>query len=809
MNKTPKADTLFADRYIKGELTNLDYALYYATVKGWAVFPIQPRKKDKFFRYPEYKNPNTGSCYSWRYQATTDPERIKKFWTDHPAANIGIATGAISGGLYVLDFDREHVNTNKETGENVLISDGMERLKAWEAETGSRLQTDTVAVITGGGGMQLYYQADRAKLADSAGTADIFKDNSGCDTRGDGRYVVAPPSVHPSGRTYDFEIGCEPWELATGEADQAFYAYWKGAGSGAGAAAGKSGKRFERQRVVGAARHEYLKSYCGSMIAKNPHISDGELEALLRQQNESVCNPPIGTGADDRPDEFEKTVLPMIANIKRLHWANHFEEDQDRGPELEPSTRTDLGQAKVFAERYGPIARFSKATRWLVFDGIAWRESDLKAQGLAQQLTEEQLEQARDRLRKAREEMDEATESQDEARQKAAALQVKEAERYRNYVIKRQESRSISNCLKEACPALEIDTKDLDKDPFLLNTPEGTIDLRTGTIREHNALDYITKVTAASVSDQGRDLYLDFLDKVTCGDSDLARYLQDIAGMAAVGKVYTENLIIPYGPGGNGKSTLFNLWYKVLGDYAGTLSPDVLTANSRKNTGPELANLRGIRFALAAELEEGRRIDTALLKRICSTDPIHGEKKFKDPFAFIPSHTVVLYTNHLPKVGTVDSGTWRRLIVIPFNANFSGQKGEIKNYCDFLYERAAGAVLGWIVEGAARFIASGGQIEKPRAVVEALATYQAENDWLQNYIRDCCRLGADQVTGAAILYDNYTAYCRRNQEYTRSRADFKAALIKAGIVHKVVKTGRIYCGIGLRPIDFEAIEGAV
>ena len=98
---TVKADGLFAEKYIKGQLTNLDYALYYATVKGWAVFPIQPRKKNKFYNYPEYKNPNTGSCYSWRYQATTDPERIRKFWTDHPAASIGIATGAVSGGGFM------------------------------------------------------------------------------------------------------------------------------------------------------------------------------------------------------------------------------------------------------------------------------------------------------------------------------------------------------------------------------------------------------------------------------------------------------------------------------------------------------------------------------------------------------------------------------------------------------------------------------------------------------------------------------------------------------------------------------------
>ena len=286
----------------------------------------------------------------------------------------------------------------------------------------------------------------------------------------------------------------------------------------------------------------------------------------------------------------------------------------------------------------------------------------------------------------------------------------------------------------------------LDADPFLLNTPDGTIDLKTGRIREHRHDDYITKVTAVGVDDRGADLYREFLEVITCHDKSIELYLQEIAGMAAVGKVFSENLIIPYGGGGNGKSTLFNLWYKVFGDYAAMLSSDVLTMNSRKDKSREMAELRGRRFVLAAELEEGLRLDTAVLKKVCSTDPVHAEKKYKDPFDFNPSHTTVLYTNHLPKVGTVDSGTWRRLIVIPFNAKLSGQKGEIKNYCDYLFERAGGAVLKWIVEGAARYIANGCRITPPEAVIEAISSYRADNDWLNNYMQDaCCKLGPELV----------------------------------------------------------------
>ena len=113
--------------------------------------------------------------------------------------------------------------------------------------------------------------------------------------------------------------------------------------------------------------------------------------------------------------------------------------------------------------------------------------------------------------------------------------------------------------------------------------------------------------------------------------------------------------------------------------------------------------MRGQRLVIAAELEEGTRLNTATVKQMCSTDEVYAEKKYKDPFSFVPSHTLVLYTNHLPKVGAIDAGTWRRLIVVPFNARITGS-GDIKNYAEYLYENAGPAILAWMIEGAKRVI---------------------------------------------------------------------------------------------------------
>ena len=138
------------------------------------------------------------------------------------------------------------------------------------------------------------------------------------------------------------------------------------------------------------------------------------------------------------------------------------------------------------------------------------------------------------------------------------------------------------------------------------------MDLRTGEMKPHNPEDFCTKITSVAPDTKNTELFAAFMDRVTISDKALERYLQEIAGMCAVGHVLRENLIIAYGEGGNGKSTLFNLLAHVLGDYAGALSAETLTANCRKNKSPEFAELRGKRLVIAAELEEGMRLDTSI-----------------------------------------------------------------------------------------------------------------------------------------------------------------------------------------------------
>lgn len=346
---------------------------------------------------------------------------------------------------------------------------------------------------------------------------------------------------------------------------------------------------------------------------------------------------------------------------------------------------------------------------------------------------------------------------------------------------------------------LEIEQKLLDADEFMLNTPSHTYDLRygTGAPHEHTAADYITKQTTVDPTDEGADIWADAISTFFQGDTALMNYVQEIVGLSAIGKVYFEALIIAYGEGRNGKSTFWNTVSRVLGTYSGNMSADTLTVGCKRNVKPELAEAKGKRLLIAAELEEGMRLNTSNVKQLCSTDEIYAEKKYKDPFSYVPSHTLVLYTNHLPRVGAIDQGTWRRLIVIPFNAKITGN-ADIKNFADYLYEKAGGAILKWIMEGAKRVIEKGYHIEQPQVVTDAIERYKDNNDWLAHFLTECCEVGKPYTAKSGEVYTAYRNYCTQVGEYIRSTTDFYTALESAGFERKKTKTGIRILGLQLK-----------
>lgn len=560
-------------------------------------------------------------------------------------------------------------------------------------------------------------------------------------------------------------------------------------------------------QIPEGSRNKTMSHYAGRIIKRLGNTEEAHKQFLKEAEK---CSPPLDdaelAGIWASAVKFGAKVAAQEGYIPPEQYNQDFL--------LMPEDFSDVGQAIVLSREYMDRLRFSPATDYIVFNGSFWEESQPNAQGIAQELTARQLEEAETEIQRCMKEMSEngawAMLAAMGAKKAAAAFseaqrrsfeKYERAETYRKYAIKRRDTKYISAALKEARPMIQIEQRVLDADEFLLNLPSGTCDLRTGAVREHNAQDYITKQTAVDPSGDGMDVWEDALQTFFQGDTDLIRYVQEIVGLAAIGKVYIEALVIAYGEGRNGKSTFWNTIARVLGTYSGNMSADTLTVGCKRNVKPELAEAKGKRMIIAAELEEGMRLNTSNVKQLCSTDEIYAEKKYKAPFSYVPTHTLVLYTNHLPRVGAIDQGTWRRLIVIPFNAKIEG-KADIKNYADFLFKTAGSAVLQWIIEGAKRVISNDYKIVQPKVVRDAIQKYKENNDWLSHFLDDCCEIDPSYEAKSGEVYNTYRSYCNQMGEYARSTTDFYTAIEAADFTRHKTKKGMLIRGFRLKS-EFE------
>ena len=552
-------------------------------------------------------------------------------------------------------------------------------------------------------------------------------------------------------------------------------------------------------------RNATLSHYAGRILKRFGNTDEAHKHFA---EVAACCQPPLEQSELDSIWRSAQRFYGKVAAQEGYIPPEQYNQDL----QLKPSDYSDVGQATVLAREYEGKLRYSPSTDFLVYNGRFWEESKPKAQAVAQELTTRQLEEAETEIKKATDEMmkNGAWELLASMGPKKAAMafsseqarsfqKYENATTYRNYAIKRRDSKYITAALKEAHPMVEIDQRQLDADEFLLNTPSATYDLRIGlpSAHEHTPADFITKQTTVDPSDDGMDIWQDALETFFCGDNELIDYVQEIAGLSAIGKVCVEGLIIAYGEGRNGKSTFWNTLSRVLGTYSGNMSADTLTVGCKRNVKPELAEAKGKRIIIAAELEEGMRLNTSNVKQLCSTDEIYAEKKYKDPFSFVPSHTLVLYTNHLPKVGAIDAGTWRRLIVIPFNAKIEGSS-DIKNYADYLFNKAGGAILKWIMTGAKRVIEKDYHIVKPAVVEAAIQKYKDNNDWLSQFLDECCEVGSGLIAKSGEVYNAYRSYCMQVGDYIRSTTDFYTALECAGFERKRNKSARLILGLQLK-----------
>ena len=441
---------------------------------------------------------------------------------------------------------------------------------------------------------------------------------------------------------------------------------------------------------------------------------------------------------------------------------------------------TDMGNANLMAEIYGDILKYTKEWGWVFFTGQKW-EQDVawRAMLCAQDVVNAMYDSAKKMLDDFNTRVDEGKVDPESSAGKA------ESKVLGAYLKHCQKSRGAARLkamieLNESNLFTPVDI--FDANPWHLNTPAGVVDLKTGEIMPHDPAYYCTSITNVSPDlTTERPKFDAFLKQITVDDTDVEDYLQLQCGNAIVGKVYTENLLIINGVGLNGKSTLLSAVQTVLGDYATSIDPDLLMSSHQSERQVGMARLRGKRFAIAQETEEHQRLRASMLKRLCSTDMMVAKRLYKDPDQFIPTHTLVLSTNHLPKISSTDTGTWRRIAVLPFKAQIDPED-VITDYHNVLINAEGEQILGWLCQGAKKFWENDCNIEQPSAVIEASKDYRESEDWFAMFAEENVDITGDEndVVAHNDLYSRYHSWAKENAEYLRSSNAFSRLLDSMG-----------------------------
>jgi putative DNA primase/helicase len=362
-------------------------------------------------------------------------------------------------------------------------------------------------------------------------------------------------------------------------------------------------------------------------------------------------------------------------------------------------------------------------------------------------------------------------------------------------------------------PGIPVLPDQLDRDPWLFNCPNGTLDLRTGRLREHRRGDLVTKLCPTEYHpDAPCPAWERFLGSIFPGeagrpDDELIGFVQRLFGYCLTGDVSEQVLPIFWGGGSNGKSTLLGTAQAVMGpEYAIRANPTLLM-QGRGEHATELAQLFGMRLVVASETEEGARLKESLVKDLTGGERIRARRMREDFWEFAPTHKVILQTNHKPQVRGTDAGIWRRLRLVPFRARFwkpdevgAGEDVPAEMVADTrLPEKLRSeypGILAWMARGC--FDWQHGGLTLPEKVRTATTDYRQGEDVLAQWLAECCVTGdANYRARSAALYLSYVKWCETNREDAAGRRAFGESMAERGYERKV-SNGTWYLGVALR-----------
>jgi len=429
-----------------------------------------------------------------------------------------------------------------------------------------------------------------------------------------------------------------------------------------------------------------------------------------------------------------------------MGWENIRPKKQGSAPQEVPKIGlpeyglTDLGNAYRFRDQWGSDVRWCDSWgKFLVFDTVRWALDQKRKIELLGVKTVQQI-------------YAEAAQTRDKDTRKALADHAKRSESD----SKRKAMLSSVKCLLPILP------DQFDRDPWLLNVLNGTVDLRTGELRPHNREDFITKLAPVEYDAEAEcPTWWKFLRRIFRDNFSLIEYVQKAIGYCLTGDTREQCLFLFYGLGANGKSTFLEVIQVLLGDYATQTNSETFMV--KRHSSPisnDVADLRGARFVCAVEIELGRRMAEVLIKQMTGGDKLKARFLYSEHFEFKPEFKIFLAANHKPVIRGTDHAIWRRIHLVPFKVQIPNDEQD-KRLVDKLKAELPG-ILNWAIEGCILWQEYG--LKPPEEVQAATQEYREEMDVIGDWLAECCIVAPGAEALAADLYDSYSEWAQNNGE---------------------------------------------
>lgn len=442
---------------------------------------------------------------------------------------------------------------------------------------------------------------------------------------------------------------------------------------------------------------------------------------------------------DERRGEttYGADTVAKAARLVSVHY-NPQRASQSADVPAQNYMRTDLGNAERLADRFGNDLRWwDDRQSYFVWDGRRWLEDR----------TLQVYRWARDTIRSIYRES-EALEDDKRSEMNKWAASSESAGKLSAMV---QLARMIDGI------PIEAGAMDAERNEWLFNVLNGTIDLRTGSMRSHKREDLISKLSAVTYDENATaPLWQAFLERVTGGDRDLIDYLARVVGYCMTGCIRDKALFIAWGTNDTGKSTFLETVRYLMGDYAGNLRPESIMVRRNETVPHDIAKLEGCRFVTVGETEQGQRLASALIKRFSGGDIISARLNYdKREHEFSPTWKLIIGTNHKPVIR--DDTAWNRIRLIPFTVSIPKAEQD-KDLRQKLRKELSG-ILNWAISGCLDW-QKRGDLEEPGAVLTASADYKSEMDPLGTFFEDVCVLNLAAWTPTAALREAYENWCQ-------------------------------------------------